>query len=243
MKRPPKFLVVCAVIVGGLYLSYLVIFPTAYLRYRLTLDVDVDGVTRTGSGVVEIAYPGMPDWLSKIGQGAHFTGEMHGSAITVDLGERGLLFVVDAYPADPKTRLIAGPPATRLRFLPFAAYGLSGSGSYDPSSGSAAVRELQTKKGPVDIPVNKLPMLVRFRNIDDGDTIEELDPRNLAAAYGPGVRLVRARFEFTTDPVSPMPKVWPKWLAGEHPRGFGFPGQDTPITTEAFKGDQAFKGM
>jgi hypothetical protein len=84
MKRPPKFLVVCAAIVVGLYVAYLVFFPTVYLRYRLTLGVDVDGVTRTGSGVVEIAYPGMPDWLSEIGQGAHFAGEMHGCAITVD---------------------------------------------------------------------------------------------------------------------------------------------------------------
>jgi hypothetical protein len=65
MKRPPKFLVVCAAIVVGLYVAYLVFFPTVYLRYRLTLDVDVDGVTRTGSGVVETAYPGMPDWLSE----------------------------------------------------------------------------------------------------------------------------------------------------------------------------------
>jgi hypothetical protein len=56
MKRPPKFLVVCAAIAVGLYAAYLVIFPTVYLRYRLTLDVDVDGVARTGSGVVEIAY-------------------------------------------------------------------------------------------------------------------------------------------------------------------------------------------
>jgi hypothetical protein len=237
MKRGTKFLVVCAAIVGGLYLAYLMIFPTAYLRYRLTLDVDVDGVTLAGSGVVEIAYPGMPDWLSEIGQAAHFAGEMQGYAITVDLGARGLLFVVDAYPADPKTHLIAGSPATRLSFLPFAAYGLSGTGSYFPSSGLAAVRELQTKKGPVDIPPDSLPMLVRFRNIDDGDTIEEVDPRDLGAAYGPGVRLARARFEFTTDPVSPMPQAWPKWLASEHLRGFGIPYQDTPISTKAFKGE------
>ncbi len=185
--------------------------------------------------MVEIAYQPLPDWLVNIGGGSHFAGEMHGYAITVDLGERGLLFVVDAYPADPKTHLIAGDPGARLSMLPFAAYGLLG--SYDPSSGLAAVRELQAKEGPVDIPANRLPMVVRFRNIDDGDTIEELDPRDLAAAYGPGVRLARARFEFTTDPVSPMPQAWPKWLASEHLRGFGIPYQDTPISTKAFKGE------
>jgi hypothetical protein len=113
MKRPSKFLVVCAAIVVGLYAAYHVILPTAYLRYRLTLDVDVDGVTRTGSGVVEIAYQPLPDWLVNIGGGSHFGGEMRGYAITVDLGERGLLFVVDAYPflVDPKTDLIALSPS------------------------------------------------------------------------------------------------------------------------------------
>ena len=170
MKRPPKFIAVCAAIAVSLYAAYLVILPTAYLRYRLTLDLDVDGLTRTGSGVVEIAYQPLPEWLANIGGGSHFSGEMRGYAITVDLGERGLLFVVDAYPGDPKTHLIAGDPAARLSMLPFAAYGLSG--SYDPSSGLAAVRELQAKEGPVDIPPNRLPMLMRFRNIDDGDTIE-----------------------------------------------------------------------
>jgi hypothetical protein len=83
--------------------------------------------------------------------------------------------------------------------------------------------------------------VVRFRNIDDGDTIEELDPRDLAAAYGPGVRLARAQFEFTTDPVSPMPQTWPKWLISEKQRGFGFSHQhlwsSTPISINAFKGE------
>lgn len=172
MTRGVKFLLVCAAIAGGLYAAYLVILPTVYLRYRLTLDVDVDGVTRTGSGVVEIAYQPVPEWLVNIGQGAHFGGEMRGYAVTVDLGKRGLLFVVNAYPflADPKTHLIALPRAASLSMLPFAAYGLSG--SYDPTSGLAAVRDLQKKQGSVDIPPDKLPMVVRFRNFGDGDTIE-----------------------------------------------------------------------
>jgi hypothetical protein len=239
MKRGAKLLVICAAIAMGFYGAYLVAFPTLYLRYRLTMDVDVDGVTRAGSGVVEIAYQGMPDWLSEIGQGSHFGGEMKGYAITVDLGERGLLFVLDSRPflEDPATHLLALPKLASLNMLPFIAYGLAQ--SYDPSSGLAAVRELQAKTGSIDLPPDRLPMVVRFRNIDDGNTIEELDPRDLAAAYGPGVRLARARFEFTTDPISPMPATWPKWLASEEQRAFGFPYQhlwsSSPISINAFK--------
>ena len=125
MTRGAKFLLVCAAIASGLYAAYLVIFPTVYLRYRLTLDVDVDGVMHTGSGVLGIAYQGMPDWLSEIGQGAHFGGEMRGYAITVDLGERGLLFVVNSRPflEDPATHRLALPKLASLNMLPFVAYG------------------------------------------------------------------------------------------------------------------------
>jgi hypothetical protein len=127
MKRPPKFLAVCATIALAFYVAYTVIFPTVYLRYRLTLDVDVDGVMRRGSGVVEIAYQPLQDWLVNISQGAYFVGEMSGGyAITVDLGERGLLFGVNARPlllVDPKTDLIALPRAAGLNGLPFVAYG------------------------------------------------------------------------------------------------------------------------
>jgi len=235
-----KFVVVCAAIFAALYVAYLVIFPTVYLRYRLTLDVDVDGVTHTGSGVVEIAYQPPPDWLAGIGGGAHFLGTMRGYAITVDLGEHGLLFAVDSRPflVDPKTGLIILPDAASLNMLPFAAYGLSQSQS--PSSGLAAARELREKKGPVDIPPAKLPMIVRFTDINDRGTIEEVDPRDLAAAYGPGVRLVRAELEFTTDPVSPMPKSWPKWLTEDKETEYRFSHQQlwsfATIWTIDFKG-------
>jgi hypothetical protein len=93
MKPLTKFAVVCAVIVLGGYAVCSAIYPTLYLRYRLTVDVDVDGVTHTGSGVVEISYVTRPQ-LSEI-DGMYDPGHLHGYAITVDLGERGLLFVVD----------------------------------------------------------------------------------------------------------------------------------------------------
>jgi hypothetical protein len=51
--------------------------------------------------------------------------------------------------------------------------------------------------------------------------------------------LARARFEFTTDPVSPMPATWPKWLASEQQRAFGFPYQQlwtpSPFSIDMFR--------
>ena len=194
---------------------------------------------RDGTGVVAIAYQPLPEWLVNIGGGSHFGGEMRGYAITVDLGERGLLFVVDSRPflEDPKTHLLALPERRASALLPFRR--LWAVGVYDPTSGLSPLHQIKT--GSVELPPDRLPLVVRFRNIDDGDTIEELDPRDLAATYRPGVRLARARFEFTADPVSPMPQTWPKWLASGEQRGFGFSYQrlwsSSPISINAFKGE------
>ena len=127
MKRAAKLLVVCAAIVGGLYVAYVVAFPTAYLRYRLTLNVDVDGVTRTGSGVVEIPYSLAPDAFASL-PGNTFYGDIRGSAITVDLGARGLLFVVNEYPAlaDLATGKSLFSNAANLSQLPLVAFNISG---------------------------------------------------------------------------------------------------------------------
>jgi hypothetical protein len=238
-----KFLVICALIVLGVYVNYLLFFPTLYVRYRLTLDVDVDGVTRTGAGVVEISYQIMPDsWVHGFG-GSHFGGDMRGYAVTVDLGERGLLFVVDSMPLLPDPRT-GGPLRRRAAYLgslPLIAYGFPDGDL--PSAMRIAVRELKRKTGRVDVPIAKLPMLVRFRDVDDRNSIEELDPRDLAAAYGPGVKLVRATVELTNDPVSPIPPSWPKWLVDEKNQGFVMPsflGGTTPsiqIWTTDFKGN------
>ena len=38
----------------GVYGAYLAAFPSATVRYRLTLEADVDGKVVTGSGVIEV---------------------------------------------------------------------------------------------------------------------------------------------------------------------------------------------
>jgi hypothetical protein len=61
VKAMAKMLVICSLILVSGYVAYRSIFPTASIRYRLTLDVDVDGATHTGSGVVDISYSFAPD--------------------------------------------------------------------------------------------------------------------------------------------------------------------------------------
>ncbi len=62
----------------------------------------------------------------------------------------------------------------------------------------------------------ELPILVRFRDINDPTSVERVDPDNLAASFGPGVTLVNASIEIVSS------GFWPF-------RALGLSG--TPVTT------------
>jgi hypothetical protein len=82
------------------------------------------------------------------------------------------------------------------------------------------VRDLRRKSGSIELPVEKLPMIVRLQKIDAPASMEELNPCDFEAAYGRGVHLAYASFEITNDPVTPMPPNCAKWLSQErNPRG------------------------
>ena len=46
---------------------------------------------------------------------------------------------------------------------------------------------LRALKGRVELAPGDLPLLVRFRDINDPTTVERVDPNDLAASFGPGV--------------------------------------------------------
>jgi hypothetical protein len=78
------------------------------------------------------------------------------------------------------------------------------------------LQQVQHKVGSVDVPFEKLPLLVHFANIEDKESAEIVDPRDISATLGPGAKLVRARFEQVTEPVTPIPPNWPRWLIDDH---------------------------
>lgn len=49
---------------------------------------------------------------------------------------------------------------------------------------------------------NPLPMLVRFGDLSDPTSVEEVKPDDLAASFGPGVKLKRITIEQTDQPVT-----------------------------------------
>jgi len=198
-------LVLLAVVVGRA-----AILSTASVRYRLTIDVKVDGTIKSGSSVMEVVYSTASQFMCTLGSCGSGVSSIAGTAVTIDLGEKGLLFATLRESSLPNTPDIPICFYEPIACLPFVAYGIAYQSRSDLRA--TAIRELQSRSGRVDAPSNVLPALVRFRDISDPSSDEEVVAANMAATYGPGVSFVRATVELTDAPLAPVPKIWPDWL-------------------------------
>jgi hypothetical protein len=211
------------------------------LHYRFTLVVDDNGRTVRGSAVydtrwAETAFPGLAGgrpWMT-----------IHsGEATYVDLGAPGILFALMTY--DP------------LRIRQGSASGPEGLvvAASDSSVGGATrdlLYRIRDTRGPVDVPLERLPLLLRFRDLNDPTTAERVDPFDLAASFGSGIKLQRASIEMTNDPVTTGIEQKLPWLAlpqpvqdklfkGLHWNGPGADNHDPMLYARYFKAEEEDK--
>ncbi len=189
-----RILLILALLIGSVFAAWKVIYPSVTVRYRLTLEAEVDGKPVTGSGVIEATYAKQPRVSPEAGS---MTESVRGEAVALDLGERGILFAILKAGGDANYR----PEAIVL-------YGF-GPGYHQTSDRWGWIR---SRRGKADIPLDKVWMLVRFRDISDPKSIEQVDPNDLEKSFGPGVKLTRATIEITNDPVTTgIEKKLPWW--------------------------------
>jgi hypothetical protein len=188
-------------------------FYHVHVRYRLTVEVQDGDRIKTGSSVIEASYSVQPDWSPS---GPHtYDPRIIGYAPTIDLGEKGTLFLTFN---ERRTALYAKERGKQVpcKFgvvgcVPFAAYNKSGAWS-NATEERATLRELLRQSGVREVPFAMLPELVRFRNANDPQTREPVSPYDLAASFGPGVQLRHVTVQLTDDPVTPPPETWPQWM-------------------------------
>jgi len=166
----------------------------ATVRYRLTLNVEENGKIATGSGVIEGSYYKEAQWLPLPSQ-AEWHTQVTGEAVMVDLGERGILFALLKEGEDSRSS---------ADYIALKAFGfMEGPIGYPVGKRLSWIADLGRRTGAkANIPFKNLPMLVRFKDINDPKTVERVDPNNLAASFGDGVKLVSASIEITFDPVT-----------------------------------------
>ena len=149
------------------------------VRYRLTLVVETPEGERSGSSVVEVIY-GDQSAFAGLAQGANWSVQTHGEATAVDLGQRGILFAL--LTRDPSRSSAPLEPADVVYsiFKTYFPHGIESG-----RAGADKLDAIMRDKPKMDLPFDKLPMLVRFRNINDPTTVERVDPNDLAASFGP----------------------------------------------------------
>jgi hypothetical protein len=216
----------CLVALGipmGLVVIVMVIlwanFYNIHVRYRLTVEVQDGDLVKTGSSVVEALYDIQPTW-SWSGPGN--STRVIGYAPTVDLGDKGLLFLTFAdatrTPAERAERNdYVFCAADDVYCLPFEAYGERGTSvTTHHDDRKAPIEALLKNSGPREVPFAALPKLARFRNGDDQRLLVHVTPYNLASTFGPNVQLKRVVLQLTDDPITPPPTIWPQWLTIKH---------------------------
>ena len=90
MRLLIKIAVPCLLVVVAIYGCVSLIWQNIPVRFRLTLEVKDGEQIRTGSSVLEVEYPIVLDSLNI---GVSSFRRAIGYAVTVDLGQKGLLFL------------------------------------------------------------------------------------------------------------------------------------------------------
>lgn len=187
MRLVAAIVMTIALAIAGLYVAVQLVFPTHTYRYRLTIEAEVDGQVKSGSGVIEAVGKEQP----RLGDVSGAVG-LRGDAVFVDLGRAGHVIAVLAL--GPKGDNVDGP--IYLGLQAFKARGSFGA----PFDGWDEVAKMTGRRAELEPEL--IPTLVTFANLEDPKTARVVRPNEFEAVFGPGVRFKRAIIEITNDPVT-----------------------------------------
>lgn len=175
-------------------------YPSGSWRYRLTIGVDTPEGIKTGSSVIQVGVSTQPQLTPETVNSVGWQGE----AVAVDLIGRGLLFILLS---DPDSK--SSPQSLVYRMYPFKHSNGNPGGETTPE-GIAFYSSLFStgEGGKREVPIDALPMMVRFRDINDPKTVELVDPNDLVKRFGEGVRFKSATIEMVD------PGFWPLTMFG-----------------------------
>jgi hypothetical protein len=171
------------------------------LRYRLMVAVDTPEGMKSGSSVIEVRAVKNPDWLTPEGRGYRYS--FKGEAVAVDLPDGRTLFAL----------LKTQSGASDASEYPWFAFDDRLADTRDPLAqmqrmrgwkGQAAEMTKKKEMGAADTAKSapELPMLVTFGDLKDPASVKRVDPDDLSASFGAGVKLKAITVEITRDAVT-----------------------------------------
>ena len=166
-------------------------------RYRLTIEVDTPQGLRTGSSVAEVHTTKQGTW--NIDSPGVINSVVFGEAVAVDLPNGQTLFAVlsDNWSMHIGRAFEASVPPTGVIDLRARTKAMRA---------DRALRTLpdwsDSKRTRNDPGIRIYPLLVRFRDIADPASVEEVPYDNLAASFGEGYALRRMTVQRTRDRIT-----------------------------------------
>ncbi|PSH61606.1 hypothetical protein [Phyllobacterium sophorae] len=193
VSKKIRWLVTICVIVAA-FLGYGFYNSSVFrFRYQVTVEVGTPDGIKSGVSVVEAVY-----WRNRFGHlflGPGFPSTILGEALFVDLG-RGQNLLPTLTTIESNSRKL-----TRPEYLPLRLYNLPWGRTNAVDAMKDAIQRANNS-GSRMLSFDMLPLLIRFRDIRDPTSFEELDPNDLASKYGPGYSLKSATLKPSTDEIT-----------------------------------------
>lgn len=166
--------------------AYSLVFPTYEYRYRLTINIEIDGQLHSGSSIIDVAWVGQPD----LGDAGPFQPRLRGQATFVDLGSHGALV---AALNNGESYGPASDGAVNAIWLAANAFGNQSSNGELPS--------LRRLRGRRDLSPNNMPRLIWFPDPANPKTARKVHVADIPIILGANARFVSATVEITQDPI------------------------------------------
>jgi hypothetical protein len=173
-----------ALLIGGTVIWYTVSYPSFTYRYRMTVEVEVDGVSRSASSVIQVtlqkqsSFPGpLPPFVP------HVTGE----AVYVDLG--GKINIIAILVGGPGPKPDVDHPSYIVPTLFRQQIG-----TIDDAKKLERLRDV---KG---VPSSLWPMFISYSDPDDPKSARIVKSKSVIEGHTVEVKTVG--IEMTTDPVT-----------------------------------------
>jgi hypothetical protein len=160
---------IIALTLVGIFALYKLSYPTYSCRYRMTVNVEVDGQTRSGSSVIEFSVTKQMRFLPDVNP---IRLDAEGEAVFVDLGgQRSIVALLRSgeFAQDGHFSLSVVPVHFTLNM-------------------DRQLASLSSLQGKWELPEKYLPSLVTVSDPNDSATLRVVRPDELPQVFGPNVR-------------------------------------------------------
>src|SRR4051812_44095463 len=165
MRKLRTVLIALIVLVGTLWAIVRIAYPTYVYRYRLVVEVEVDGNVKTGANVIEVRNLTQP----RFGMAGPISLEASGDAIYFDLGKNRHVIATLAFGAK-------GSIADRLELLVPKLSNMTLEGE--------DLKRLPSLRGQYELTDEDIPTLVTFADLNDPKTARIVRLEDLPKVFG-----------------------------------------------------------